>query len=243
MLQRIDKIISSSGTLSRREVHRLISGGRVCVNGGAVRRNDFKCDPERDSITVCGEDIGYRKKVYIMMNKPAGVLSASNDKSRETVASVAEKKTGRRGLFPVGRLDKDTTGLIILTDDGEYAHKVISPKSHISKVYIAELDGPVTGEMTEKFREGITLADGALCRPAGLRVLGSGSTAEVVISEGKYHQIKRMFGVVGLGVNGLCRVKIGGLELDSGLAEGECRFMNEDEAALALESGEKLSAN
>lgn len=237
MNQRIDKLIASSGMLSRKEVHELIRRGKVSVNGTVIRQKDHKCDPEKDAITVCGKPLDYRKNVYIMMHKPKGVLSASTDKNRRTVVDIAEEQTGRRGLFPVGRLDKDTTGLLILTDDGDFAHRIISPKSHVDKVYVAELDGEITEAVIEGFRTGVVLADGTKCLPAKLcRVDGTSCVAQVTVQEGKYHQIKRMFGVFDLGVDALHRKQIGGLVLDADLAQGECRLMEEAEIRLAEQS-------
>ena len=164
--------------------------------------------------------------MYILMNKPAGVLSASNDKNRETVVDLVPPELYRNGLFPVGRLDRDTTGMLIITDDGDFAHRIISPKSGISKNYLVELDGEVNEEMVKKFREGVTLVSGELCRPALLQPL-EGNTARLTLFEGKYHEVKRMFGTVGLGVNALHRESIGELYLPEGLAEGECVEMPE----------------
>lgn len=234
MVERIDKIIASSGDYSRRDAHTLIRRGKVAVNGVVVRKNDFKCDAERDEVTLDGRTLSYMKNVYIMMNKPQGVLSASNDRSRKTVVDLAEEQLGRKGLFPVGRLDKDTTGLLLITDDGDFAHRIISPKSRLDKVYIATLDGRVTNDMIEKFAEGITLSDGYECMPARLEICSEDSfTARVTVREGKYHQIKRMFGVCGLGVNALHRQSIGILELDKNLQPGECRLLDEKEILAA----------
>ena len=155
------------------------------------------------------------------MNKPMGVLSASNDKSRKTVVDLVPQEIKRQDLFPVGRLDKDTTGLLIITDDGVFAHNCISPKKAIEKGYIATLDGNIDNEMIEKFKLGVLLADGTRCKPAKLEYI-SDNVARIIITEGKYHQIKRMFGTVGLGVNALHRESIGGLHLPDNLTEGEC---------------------
>lgn len=230
MKQRLDKLIASNGMLSRREVHALVQKGRVTVNGSVVRAKDCKCDPDTDTITVDGTRLDYCEKVYIMMNKPKGVLSASTDKNRRTVVDLAQEAMGRRGLFAVGRLDKDTTGLLLLTDDGDFAHRIISPKSHVDKLYRATLDGAVTDAMIEAFARGITLADGTACLPARLvRSADSACVAEITVQEGKYHQIKRMFGVVGLGVVELHRLRIGALTLDATLQSGMCRKMTAQE--------------
>ena len=172
-------------------------------------------------ITFNGQALAYKRFVYILMNKPKGVLSASSDKNKKTVVDLVPENLRRQGLFPVGRLDKDTTGFLIITDDGEFAHKAISPKYEVYKNYIVTLDGKLTEDMVKAFAEGIVLADGTPCRKAEMQII-SDNVARVKICEGKYHQIKRMFGVVGLGVNELKRVSVGGLSLPENLAEGEC---------------------
>ncbi len=227
-MQRLDKIISSQLNISRSVARNDIRIGKVFVDGELIRDPSFQADPERSFIKYCGRPVCYKEYVYILMNKPKGVLSASEDKKRETVVDLVPDELRRGGLAPVGRLDKDTTGLLIITDDGEFAHNVISPKKNVVKTYKVELDGPVTQEMAELFEKGVVLADGTKCRPAVLRDLGE-NTAEIKISEGKYHQIKRMFGVVGLGVNQLERVALGGLALPEELAVGECRELSKSE--------------
>ncbi len=162
------------------------------------------------------------------MNKPKGVLSASTDKKKQTVVDLVPESLKRNNLFPVGRLDKDTTGLLIITDDGEFAHNAISPKKEVFKTYEATLDGKVTEEMVESFSKGVVLADGTVCKKAYLKPLGN-NRAEIKISEGKYHQIKRMFGTVGLGVNELCRTGFGTLSLPCDLTEGECKELSSRE--------------
>ena len=239
--QRLDKIIASQTTLSRSQVEKLIRAGKVLVDGKAARKADQKADPDLSEIVLDGRPLRYEKYAYFMLNKPAGVLSATKEPGRNTVIDLVEAETGRRGLFPVGRLDRDTTGLLLVTDDGDFAHKVISPKSDIEKAYRARLDGPVDERIIRRFSEGIVLADGTLCLPAALEVLesenasGDESHVEIVVQEGKYHQVKRMFGVVGLGVVSLRRVRIGGLELDENLPEGSSRPLSEEEKKLALQ--------
>lgn len=224
--QRLDRFLSAQTSLSRSEARTAVRRGRVTVNGDILRDFGHIVLPEKDEIALDGQGIKYRKYMYILMNKPAGVLSASNDKNRQTVVDIVPPELYRNGLFPVGRLDRDTTGMLIITDDGDFAHRVISPKSRISKSYIAELDGTVTAEMAERFRKGVTLADGTLCRPALLEPL-SKNTARIVLCEGKYHEVKRMFGTVGLGVNSLHRESIGELALPEELGEGKCVEMSE----------------
>lgn len=218
---RLDKFIASQLNISRKDAIFLIKKGLISVNGDVIRDRSMIFDADIDNVQYNGQAIEYKKYIYILMNKPSGVLSASNDKSQKTVIDLVPDSLRRPGIFPVGRLDKDTTGLLILTDDGDFAHKVISPKSNISKCYIADLDGEITDEMIELFANGITLADGYECRPAVLERAGE-KRAKITITEGKYHQIKRMFGVVNLGVNSLHRESIGTLILPKELDFGEC---------------------
>ena len=225
--ERFDKIIANQFNISRKDARIAIRRGKATVDGKALRDPALAVDTESE-ITFLGQAMDYKKYVYILMNKPKGVLSAANDKSRKTVVDLVPEEYRRQGLFPVGRLDKDTTGLLIITDDGDFAHRAIAPNKNVFKTYEVTLDGNVTEEMVEKFREGIVLADGTVCKSAALKPLGE-NRAEVMISEGKYHQIKRMFGVVGLGVNALKRTAIGGLFLPQNLDEGECISLNEQE--------------
>ena len=227
-MQRLDKIISSQLNISRSISRTDIRRGKVTVNGDTVRDPALQFNPDSDEITSLGQPLTYKKHIDIRMNKPRGVLSASTDKSRETVVDLVNEDLKRNNLFPVGRLDKDTTGLLIITDDGDFAHKVISPKKNIPKTYIAELDGAVTTEMIEIFANGVVLADGTVCRKAELTPLDS-THAIIKITEGKYHQIKRMFGTVGLGVNGLHRMALGGLELPEDLDFGDNRELTINE--------------
>lgn len=234
--QRLDKLVASQTAYTRRQVQQLARTGGILVNGQAVGSAAEKADPAVDAILVEGRPLFYAAHVYYMLHKPAGVLSASRDPHRRTVVDLVEEKTGRQGLFPVGRLDKDTTGLLLITDDGDFAHKVISPKSGVDKVYEARLDGPVEAEIIRRFAAGLRLADGTPCLPARLRLLEPGPSplAEITVQEGKYHQVKRMFGAVGLGVIHLHRVQIGGLKLDKALAAGDCRPLTGDEKAQVL---------
>ena len=226
--QRFDKIIASQFNISRKDAKIGIKRGLGVVDGEVIRDPSVNVDADTQQIVYNGQALDYKKYIYILMNKPKGVLSASNDKSRKTVIDLVPQELSRNGLFPVGRLDRDTTGLLIITDDGDFAHNVISPKKSIYKTYIAELDGAVTEDMVQAFIEGIVLADGTLCRKAYLKPLEN-NKAEIKICEGRYHQIKRMFGAVGLGVNGLSRISLGGLELPEDLDEGECRELSNEE--------------
>lgn len=219
--QRLDKLLSSQLNLSRSEARTAVRRGTVNVNGVFVRDPSTAVNIDTDIVTFSGQTITYKKYIYLLMNKPAGVLSASNDAKRETVIDLVPEALRRPGLFPVGRLDRDTTGLLLITDDGTFAHNIISPKKKIDKTYIAEVDGPVDDSMTDAFRKGVTLADGTKCRPAFLESLGQ-NIARIVIREGKYHQIKRMFGTVGLGVIHLHREAIGGLTIPGDIKAGNC---------------------
>ncbi len=220
---RLDKFISDQKNLPRKDCRKLIWSGAVTVDGAIERAIDRKIDPEKNGISLKGEDISYKKFVYIMLNKPKGVLSAASDKSRETVIDLVPDGLKRKNLFPVGRLDKDTTGLLIITDDGDFAHQVISPKSEIPKRYSVLLDGELPEDASDKFKKGVVLADGTKCLPAELYPSPENpNLCEVVIFEGKYHQIKRMFGVLDLGVEELKRLSIGELKLPQNLEVGSC---------------------
>ncbi|MBQ8267935.1 MAG: rRNA pseudouridine synthase, partial [Clostridia bacterium] len=217
--QRLDKFISNQLLLSRSIVRTGILKGRATVNGSVVRNAGEIIDADSDCVTYEGNTVGYKEYIYILMNKPKGVLSASTDKSRKTVVDLVPQSIRRQGLFPVGRLDKDTTGLLLITDDGVFAHNCISPKKEISKSYVVTLDGDINDGMIKVFNEGVVLADGTVCKSAKLERI-SENVARIIITEGKYHQIKRMFGTVGLGVNDLRRESIGGLTIPDTLKEG-----------------------
>ncbi len=229
-MQRLDKIIALQLNISRSDAKSDIRKGFVTLNGERVYEPSKGVDLPNDRLGYKGQPLFYKEHVYIIMNKPMGVLSASSDKSRKTVVDLVPDRLKRKNLFPAGRLDKDTTGLIIITDDGDFAHKIISPKKNVFKTYKAELDGAVSDDMIKIFADGVVLADGTLCKPAILRPLPENS-AEIKISEGRYHQIKRMFGAVGLGVNTLERRAIGGLTLPPELGYGECRELSDTEIA------------
>ncbi|MBO5358548.1 MAG: pseudouridine synthase [Clostridia bacterium] len=225
--ERFDKIISTQFNVSRRDARIAIRRGKATLNGKVLR--DFGALVDVNSeITFNGQALNYKQYIYILMNKPKGVLSASSDKKKQTVVDLVPENLRRNGLFPVGRLDKDTTGFLIITDDGDFAHKAISPKYEVYKSYIVTLDGKLTDDMVKAFADGIVLADGTPCRKAELSIL-SENIARVKICEGKYHQIKRMFGVVGLGVDQLKREAVGGLTLPEDLEEGACKELSLEE--------------
>ena len=229
-MERLDKIIASQGKYSRSEVKKLVRAGLVLLNGEKVKSSDVKADPEKDDITVDGENIFYKKHIYIMLNKPQGVVSATDDPVHKTVIDLVPADLFRQGLFPAGRLDGDTTGFVLITDDGDFAHRILSPKNHIMKTYHATLDHTLSEEDIVRFTEGIELRDGTLCLEAQVRMLtDEPPVAEVKIHEGKYHQVKRMFAALGNRVVALRRVKMGGLILDESLDEGQCRELTDEE--------------
>lgn len=235
-IERLDKFIASQTALSRSEAHTAIRRGKITVNGIVVRSFDEKINTDSDSIELFGKNVSYNKFLYIVMNKPKGVLSASRDSKQQTVLDILPESLHRRGLFTVGRLDKDTTGLLLITDDGDFSHRLMSPKKMVYKTYEAELDGDLTEDMVKKFADGIVLIDGTKCLPAEIEKTGE-RLCKIKICEGKYHQVKRMLGTVGLGVVNLKRVSIGALSLPEDLKEGEARALTEIEKKLVF-SGE-----
>ena len=232
--QRLDKAIAMQGSLSRSEVKTLIRKGAVTVNGQVVKNADFGVDFDSDTVAVQGKELSLSMHIYLMINKPKGVVSASEDKKLPTVVDLIPKELWRKGLFPAGRLDKDTTGFVLITDDGEFAHDILSPKKHISKTYHALVNGTITDEMVEGFAKGVTIGED-FTLPASLKKISSeeqGDWGEVILKEGMYHQIKRMFGAYGLKVLELKRVQMGKLPLDPNLEEGKCRELTAEELRL-----------
>ncbi len=232
--ERLDKAVANRFSVSRKTVKEEIKKGFVKVNGEVVTDPEFRVF-EKSEISYKSDIKTHTDFVYIMMNKPSGILTATTDKSRKTVVDLVPPEIKRKGLFPVGRLDKDTTGLLIITNDGEWAHKIVSPRHHVKKEYIVTLDGGITDSAIEGFKNGVILADGEVCKSAILEKTENGNVAKVTLREGKYHQIKRMFGVFGLGVNALKREAIGNLTLDKSLKSGESREMTKEEVLLAEE--------
>ncbi len=231
-MERLDKVLANLGYGSRKEIKQAIKKGLIEVNGELVKDNGMQVEPEVDKIVVNGEEIFYRKHIYLMMNKPDGVVSATVDNRDETVIDLLEVEHQVFNPFPVGRLDKDTVGLLLLTNDGELNHRLISPKWKVDKVYYAKIDKKVTEADVKKFKDGITLDDGYVCKEAKLEILEAteeGSEVMVTIQEGKYHQVKRMFEAVGKIVVYLQRVEFGTLKLDEDLEEGEYRELTEEE--------------
>lgn len=232
-MERIDKIIASQGQYSRKEVKALIAKGRIAVDGRVVTSSSEKADAEAAQITIDGKPFVFKRNLYLILNKPKGYVSATEDRDHPTVLKLVPQEYRGRELFPAGRLDRDTTGLMIITDDGVLAHNILAPKKHVPKLYHVELDIPVTEEMRVGFSEGVMLNDG-VCKAADLVKTGE-KTAEVTLREGRYHQIKRMFGCFGAEVVELKRLGMGRLTLPEDLAEGECRELSAEELALLQE--------
>lgn len=232
--ERLDKVLANLGYGTRKEVKALVKDGEVTVNGSRVKDSSIHIEPETDVIEVSGDRILYRKFIYIMLNKPQGVVSATEDNYDETVIDLLEPEHAVFKPAPVGRLDKDTEGLLLLTNDGELNHNLLSPKRHVPKKYYAVISGEVTEKDISKFQKGLTLDDGYNTLPAELKILKSGETSEieVVLYEGKYHQVKRMFEAVGKKVTYLKRIEMGPLLLDEGLELGEYRELTVDEVNL-----------
>ncbi len=238
--ERLDKIIANQGLASRNEVKAMVRRGEIILNGVVVKDSAVKASYS-DEILVNGQAINQTKYTYIMLNKPQGVVSASNDKRDKTVVDILPEELKRKNLFPAGRLDKDTVGFCLITDDGDFAHKILSPSNHVTKTYIARLSNSIDYEKSRKaFEDGIILADGTVLLSAVLSEIEAGDkpTYKVVIKEGKYHQIKRMFSSCGAEVEFLERIKIGGLSLDKGLKRGSARLLSNEELASIVENDE-----
>lgn len=238
---RIDKLLANMGYGTRKEVKKLLKAGVVKVDGMTVKDAKTHVDPKKQIVTVWGEEVEYKPFIYLMMNKPKGVISATEDEVEETVVDLLEEEDRIFDPFPVGRLDKDTEGLLLLTNDGQLAHQLLSPKKHVPKTYEAIIDGEVTEEDVAAFRRGVVLDDGYETKPAELVIIRSGlrSDVQVAIKEGKFHQIKRMFQAVGKRVVYLKRIQMGPISLDETLEPGEYRELTDEEIALLKGEGKK----
>lgn len=238
---RMDKYLADMGVGTRSEVKNYIRKGRVELNGVVIKNADQKVDTDSDTVTFDGTVVGYVEMEYYLLNKPAGVISATEDRHQKTVLDLIETKN-RKDLFPVGRLDKDTEGLLLITNDGDLAHNLLSPKKHVDKVYYVELDQQIPEELVQKFEDGVLLEDGVLTRPAKLVIhpvevdlsenVEHKFSCELTIHEGKFHQVKRMFEVNGLTVTYLKRLSMGPLQLGEDLAIGEYRNLTKEEIAM-----------
>jgi len=230
---RLDKFLADMGIASRKELKQIIKSGRVRVNAVAVTVPEAKVDSDCDNISLDGELLSYSRYRYYMMDKPCGVLTATEDSRQKTVMDLISPEMKRMGLFPVGRLDKDTSGLLLLTNDGEFSHRVISPKSCVEKRYYAKVDGEASAEDIIAFEKGIVLADGTQCLPAKLELLG-GNECIVTVMEGKYHQVRRMLASRGTPVIELRRLSIGELELGEELGPGGWRELDKNDLCKVL---------
>ncbi|WP_077621272.1 pseudouridine synthase [Sediminibacillus massiliensis] len=231
---RIDKLLANMGYGSRKEVKSLLKKGSVNRDGVVIKDPKTHVDPNKDVISVFGQKLEYREFVYLMMNKPPGVVSATEDQRDDTVVDLLEPEDILFEPFPVGRLDKDTEGLLLLTNDGKLAHQLLSPKKEVGKTYFAVIQGTVTEDDQKMFEKGVRLDDGYVTKPAKLNILSSGNESEIelTITEGKFHQVKRMFEAVGKRVIYLKRLTMGRLELDKELNTGEYRELTEEELQL-----------
>jgi 16S rRNA pseudouridine516 synthase len=228
---RIDKMLANLGFGSRKEVKKLLKDGAVRINGVVIKDAKEHLNPNSDIVTINGEEVIYKEFIYLMMNKPQGVISATEDTRDETVIDLLEMEDQIYEPFPVGRLDKDTEGLLLITNDGQLSHRLLSPKKHVPKTYFAVIEGEVTEKDIEAFRQGVTLDDGYFTKSGELVILKSGlmSDIELTITEGKFHQVKRMFQAVGKRVVYLKRISMGPLKLDESLELGEYRELTEEE--------------
>lgn len=225
---RLDKFLSNMGKGTRTEIKKGISKGLAVVDGQTIKKVNHQVNPEKQAIEYNGEMVSYSKYIYLVMNKPKDVISATEDNRHKTVIDLVKETYGNRKLFPVGRLDIDTEGMLFITDDGQWNYDLMSPKKHVTKTYYARINDVVDDEDIEAFKAGIVLSDGTLCRSAELKIIGA-SEIELIISEGKYHQVKRMFEARGKKVLYLKRIAIGGLSLDSNLELGEYRELTDHE--------------
>ena len=231
---RIDKFLADTGHGSRKEVKKLLKAGLVYIDDVLVKDAKAQVNASDQQVVVAGSVVHYQADVYIMLNKPQGVISATEDSMHKTVIDLLDKKWSAFKIFPIGRLDKDTEGLLLLTTDGAFSHRLMSPRRHVSKVYQATIDGVVTDEDVKAFRIGVHLEDGYLTKPAELNIIKSAQTSliELTITEGKFHQVKRMFKARDKTVLSLKRTSIGKLTLDESLPLGSYRELTEQELML-----------
>lgn len=229
---RIDKLLSELGIASRKEAARVAKSGGVIVDGVPIKDLSKHIDPDRSRVVYLGREVTYQKFTYVMLNKPEGYVSATDDKSLPYVTELLPEELRRRELFPVGRLDRDTVGLMILTNNGVLAHSLLSPKHHVEKEYYFTAAEPLDADAEREFKEGITLADGYECKSAGLVLSEDRREGRITLTEGKYHQIKRMIASRDNRVTGLERISFGGIELDQSLGRGEWRYLTDEEIAI-----------
>ena len=226
---RLDKFLVTTGCCTRSVAKKQVRAGAVTVNGRVPSSSDVAVDPETDRITYCGKTVEYRKYTYVMLNKPEGVVSATNDGKDKTVLELLPPDVRTRGMFPCGRLDKNTLGLVLLTDNGELAHRLLAPKSHVTKIYKFKSKFPISSEDATRFEDGLVLEDGYETKPAKIEFEGDGDCGYITLVEGKYHQIKRMLEAIDNKITYLERISFGPLLLDEGLDRGEWRYLTDEE--------------
>ena len=234
---RIDKLLSELGIASRKEAARVAKSGGVIVDGVPVKDLSKHIDPDKSRVVYLGREVTYQKFTYVMLNKPEGYVSATDDKSLPYVTELLPEELRRRELFPVGRLDRDTVGLMILTNNGVLAHSLLSPKHHVEKEYYFTAAEPLDADAERDFKEGITLADGYECKPAGLVLSEDRREGRITLTEGKYHQIKRMIASRSNRVTSLERISFGSIRLDPSLSRGEWRYLTDEEIAVLEKQG------
>lgn len=228
-MERLDKLLAATGRWSRREVKQLVRQGQVLVNGVPAASAEEKYDPASAAFTVCGQPLTLRRYTYVLLHKPAGVLTATEDRRQPTVLELLPPELRRIDLAPVGRLDKDTEGLLLLTNDGELTHRLLSPRYHVDKRYLARVDDDLSPADVSAFAAGMTLPDGLVCLPAGLELLPQPRTCIVTLREGKFHQVKRMLAACGAPVLYLKRLSMGPLTLPDDLPPGAYRLLTDEE--------------
>lgn len=235
---RLDKLLADAGYGSRKDIKKIVRSGTVTVNGQPVNDSSIHVSPEQDIIMVGSSQVIYKEFVYLMLNKPAGCISATEDMRAPTVLELVPPQYAHYDLFPVGRLDKDTEGLLILTNDGQLTHNLLAPKKHVAKTYYARIKGKVSEKHIDYFKDGVVLDDGYKTMPAELKILNSGEISEIelTIHEGKYHQVKRMFEAHDMSVIYLKRISMGGVNLDNSLNPGEARELSEEELVILKEA-------
>lgn len=225
--ERVDKLLANAGYGSRREITAAIKKGQLLLDGAVCRQPDYKLVPQQTHICFCGQEVCVKTQWYLMLNKPAGVITATKDAQQQTVIDLLPQHL-RKIVFAVGRLDKDTRGLLLLTTDGTFDHALMSPRGHVPKVYRAWYTGVLAEDAQTRFAQGLTLRDGTICRPADLQHLAP-DCVQITLTEGKYHQVKRMLQAIGGQVTQLCRTQIGSLQLDAQLEEGHFRELTQAE--------------
>lgn len=227
---RLDRFLGEMGAGTRSQIRGAAKNGRIRVNGTVEKKADRRIDPEEDTVSLDGREVAYARYEYYMLNKPRGVVSATEDNLHGTVVGLIRQRK-RPDLFPVGRLDIDTEGLLLITNDGDLAHRLLSPKKHVDKRYLAVVEGKLPSDAARRFAEGIVLEDGTVTLPAEIELCGRGQTVILTIREGKFHQVKRMFEALGCRVTYLKRLSMGSLTLDESLKPGEYRPLTEEELA------------